>query len=1105
MVQEPSPHQKSKGHSHRLENTLGCKPLLRREQKRYSEHEHMKNNLPSILLVVVLFGAVSHPGYAAVPEWFGQESGLETWSFAGSLPLGSQLSDILSDGGDLATAWGNLNQELESGIAQEGSPRSSAPTRGIHSIGPRFDVTEFGAPGTGYHTTGTINISTNAHLMIVGASDGFDPGQKYVIPGAGASGEKLLITVTAVSGKSITFTPDASTSVNDVTIDDTLGIQAAFDRCYHGNVYPRGGVVEFPGKGTYSISGTINAYDSCQILGSLPGAGRGTRGFGAGTISSIMWTGKTVPSATGFSAFQVSKNTTYHTASSPHSLQQSAVTIESTANPDLDSWMLITGCSTLEGQEVNNLVGQVAATSSKSFVLTASYPWHYPGSWTDSTCVATPINVAVALDSMARNEQLVENIMLQDSTKTCTSASMGVDLFFGSRVDSGTKMKNVWADGACPYFAEYFSSGGIDFDFSDGFRSDGPVQIAQVYIRTQSAFQMTSGSLSSAYATGGSNIMIDLADCSGGPTRFTLYNTTMEADESFLPGAGGVKFLDCPTIYNYPQLRVEYHNSGVACGTNALGSNCPQIVVSPPNDSAIIYCSDSSFVGASFRAGSTPPFVGIPSMKRYNITGVSGYGTEFCYSPNIRGFGYPPDKGSIGPSAAVAQFLTDFNFNQLWQYGIQASALLYSDSAFEALPNGTTLEAGQILAPPKNWVQASSANNRYALQAVTKAGTTGTPNLGQTMCSSTGYTLTCSAPSATITSTTCTATNLMKFDTTAVSTPWPAGQNVIVSGTAENWMNGATVSVLPGATNSSFTAYLECKPYSNSSDRGTALTSSTTDLGFGQHISFGAQTNTSIVSVNALDPAAVKILVSDNTGVVTTPAKLNYAAPALGKEIQLPTKASAPPTSGTISYSVGDFIENSNASPNGIAGWIAVGSGTSPTWAAIPLGNSDGRINSSQISGTTGSGACSDCNGTGSRTAQAWCTGRAAPSSTITMFGAGTSIASCTAQVGAETQAQLLMNASGSVNNLAVRCASAGLNGSSGVFSVWDLPSGSGMSGAGSGVNTGLTVKYGTTSANTTLFDSKHSFKYEKGDLLRIQFTTQAGETLGNCEASFNY
>jgi hypothetical protein len=91
------------------------------------------------------------------------------------------------------------------------------------------------------------------------------------------------------------------------------------------------------------------------------------------------------------------------------------------------------------------------------------------------------------------------------------------------------------------------------------------------------------------------------------------------------------------------------------------------------------------------------------------------------------------------------------------------------------------------------------------------------------------------------------------------------------------------------------------------------------------------------------------------------------------------------------------------------------------------------------------------------------------------------------------------------LNGLTVRCAHTGVSSSSGVFSIWDLPSGEPMSGAESGVNTGLAVTYGTAIPDTALFDATHTFSYSKGDLLRIQFTTQANETLGDCEASFNY
>ena len=53
----------------------------------------------------------------------------------------------------------------------------------------------------------------------------------------------------------------------------------------------------------------------------------------------------------------------------------------------------------------------------------------------------------------------------------------------------------------------------------------------------------------------------------------------------------------------------------------------------------------------------------------------------------------------------------------------------------------------------------------------------------------------------------------------------------------------------------------------------------------------------------------------------------------------------------------------------------------------------------------------------------------------------------------------------------------------------------------------GLAVTIGNTAANAnkTILDTQHTFAYAAGDMLRIQFTTEANETLGDCTASFNY
>jgi hypothetical protein len=63
------------------------------------------------------------------------------------------------------------------------------------------------------------------------------------------------------------------------------------------------------------------------------------------------------------------------------------------------------------------------------------------------------------------------------------------------------------------------------------------------------------------------------------------------------------------------------------------------------------------------------------------------------------------------------------------------------------------------------------------------------------------------------------------------------------------------------------------------------------------------------------------------------------------------------------------------------------------------------------------------------------------------------------------------------------------------------------MSNAVSGTNTGLTVTIGNAAgnANKSLIDTRHTYAYAAGDMIRIQFTTQANETLADCTASFNY
>lgn len=922
-------------------------------------------------------------------------------------------------------------------------------------------------------------------------------------------------------------------AVGNNSNDDTAAIQAAFNACYRNGVQPYGGIVEFPGGRSFLISNTINTYDSCQI----EGVGLGGSGitYGSNEPPTIVWKGPAAGTVFSFSQFTAKLNTqSLYTASNPpapvpHVAQPYIVTVESPNTLRVNDWVIFRGCTTLAGLEINNLVGQVAAASSGSFTVTYPATLFHAGTITDN-CTATQINVAFAYNAIARNQQAVSNIVVEDEPGIASSNIMGVDMYFGSRVDSGTKIRNVSLDGISPYFAFYFANGGIDVDFADGWRSDAHAQIAEVYWRSGyggSGFRMESGSLSSSTTVAGANLMIDNQGC-GGPTKASLENTTFEEDAAFLPGYGAITLLACPTIFNAPQFRLDIKSGGTLCAMKVAGTNCPSIVMYPANDSALLLEASNTIFGNTRGAGSTPAFVGLPGLLRGNMTGNVGYTSHLTYSMDYKSLGIG---GSTAESEAGSQTLGDFNFNQIWQYGTQASALLYADTSFAALPNGTTLAVGQVLAPPSYWANPTPGK-RFALNVVRQAGTTGTPNYGVTTCSTTATAnqFSCAGPSASISSTRCSA-NLLTVNTSPNT--FGASQQIFIEGTGEYFLNGG-VFFISSVTHGSFTAPYFCGTFTgNSSEPGTAkaITSSTVDLSYGQFISVGSVTHKQIAGINALNPAAVLVNVNGGVGTISNPVPLTFSAPVLGLEMQFPTKSAAAPSA--LAWSQGDIEENSKATANGVAAWVNVAEGTPGAWAGIPLGNSSGQIVASQISGTTGSGnvvlakspvvnglsdsgttrlnnvtiagTCSGCNGSNIRTAQAFCAGPATASSVLTMFGAGSATTSCSSRVGGESAAQLLMNTNGSVSSLAVRCARSGISSLSGVFSVWDLPSGTPMSGADSGVNTRLTVTYGTVKANTTLFDTAHTFAYAKGDLLRIQFTTQANETLGNCDASFDY
>jgi len=219
--------------------------------------------------------------------------------------------------------------------------------------------------------------------------------------------------------------------------------------------------------------------------------------------------------------------------------------------------------------------------------------------------------------------------------------------------------------------------------------------------------------------------VIDNSGCNA--LNLNVVHVDFEADTSLSAGNGVTTIYGCPSA-TAPQLFLNYEEVN---DNQSSGGGQPFIYQTPANDADVdLTITNSNDVYS---------FTGIPSLQRYNLQGSAGYVPFLAYAPSGK------STGGSSASNAPFQLIGDLNVSQLWQYGIRASDFLYSDPFFAALSNGTTLFAGQILAPPSYW---SGANGkRYALDVVYQTGTTGTPNGGATTCTGTSGTgiLTCSS------------------------------------------------------------------------------------------------------------------------------------------------------------------------------------------------------------------------------------------------------------------------------------------------------------------------------------------------------------------------
>jgi hypothetical protein len=635
-----------------------------------------------------------------------------------------------------ATSGHNCLQIDNSGyITNTGATCGTGNTNGTINTGTSGQIAYYNGDGTTLSGTSTVAITAGG----TGASTASEALAN--LGGAALTGAAFKGAVSTTS----TLTAENITSIGpryDVTqfgakgdgsTDDTEAIQSAFDACWNNGDAPHGGIVEFPGLHTYVVSSTINAYDGCQIEGTI---GNASGGY---ALPAISWNGTaagTAYSITGFTA--AANSSSIYTLSSPTAAQPYIVTFDATNSLTSGQWVDIEGLSTAAGQGLNRTIAQVASATSSTFTVAIPFS-PTTGTFTDSG-TATTVNVVVAFDANARYQQAVSNLSITNKSTTNTT---DVGIYYGSRVDTGTRVSNAQVVGASEY-GFYFSDGGINVDFDKGWRTDS-VGIAGIYwkVGSSDSLGIANGTVDNSRtgygaSNSGAALMIDnVASC--GAMYLTSRNFKVEVNSSLTSGLGVFTLYDCPSEGNAEQFFLNFDTTWIAPATVSTAEfNFTSIAMSPANDKALVL----NVMNSSFPSGSgsntAAAFTGIPGLLRNNMLGASGFIPLLAYSPSI---------SSMSPASSKSpmQFMGDVNIGQLWQNGTKASGFLYSDTAFAALPNATTLFAGQIIAPPAYW---SGANGkRYGIDVVYQTGTTGTLNSGATTCTGTSGTsvLTCSS------------------------------------------------------------------------------------------------------------------------------------------------------------------------------------------------------------------------------------------------------------------------------------------------------------------------------------------------------------------------
>jgi hypothetical protein len=631
-------------------------------------------------------------------------------------------------------------------ITNTGSACETNSGSGTVNAGTSGQIAYYNGNGTAISGTTTVSVTAGGTGSSTSAGALSNLGAA-ALTGAVFTGK--VSTSSTLSAENITsigprydVTNAAFGAVGDGSTDDTTAIQMAFDTCQKGG----GGIVEFPGPHTYVVSSTLNAHVGCKIEGTIASSTNSEQ------PPKIVWNGSAGGTAYAVTGFTSSSNSTpLYGASSYNALagayyhaQPYMVTFTGTNSLTAGQWVDIEGLSTTVGLGLNRTIAQVAAATTSTFTVVVPFAPTL-GTFTDSG-TATVVNVVLAFDPSYQYEAEVNNI----SIGNIASTTFDVGVYYGAAVDTGTRIYNTWVSGANEY-SYYFSNGGINMEFDKAWRSDG-AGIAGIYWRAGSTDNLSiangtidNNRVSNGYATSGGAIVLDAYGCGTCNVHLASKNIRIELNQTMQAGIGAFTFYDNPAQnLGNPQF---YVNLDTVFTAPQAVSNFSAFSMIPTNDSALEISIENGGFPSRYGSSTSPRWVGMPAIARSDISGTSGKFSIFAYAPSYNSLKRRSSGYYAASYGSAMQLLGDVNIGQLWQNSVPASAFLFSDTDFAALPNGTTLYPGQIIAPPSYWSGANG--NRYAIDVVYQTGTTGIPNSGNTTCTASATTNTFTCTSAT--------------------------------------------------------------------------------------------------------------------------------------------------------------------------------------------------------------------------------------------------------------------------------------------------------------------------------------------------------------------